>query len=76
MIGYSLFQCDSLGVHGVSDRAGTLMYAMGLPHAPVITEQYIRAVEMAESMPVWPLEGSILPEGGYGRHKAVRSRAA
>ena len=63
MIGYSLFQWDSLGVHGVSDRAGTLMYAMGLPHAPVITEQYIRAVEMAESMPVWPLEGSILPEG-------------
>ena len=63
MIGYSLFQWDSLGAHGVSDRVGTLMYAMGLPHAPVTTEQYIRAVEMAESMPVWPLEGSILPEG-------------
>lgn len=61
-IGCSIFQWDSEGPHGVSDRVRTLMSILGLLHEPATTEQYVTACERAKNMPNWPLEGSIVLE--------------
>lgn len=61
-IGCSIFQWDSEGPHGVSDRVRTLMSILGLLHEPATTEQYVTACERAKTMPNWPLEGSIVLE--------------
>lgn len=63
VIGCSIFQWDSEGPHGVSDRVRTLMSILGLLHKPATTEQYITARERAKNMPDWPLEGSIVLDG-------------
>lgn len=65
VIGCSIFQWDSGGAQGVSDRLGTLMYMLGLLHGPASADQYTIACEKARAraMPDWPLEGSIVPDG-------------